>query len=774
MENSKTIKSQTSIQNDGLDLNKLNIIIRNNWLWLALIFILTNAVAYLTIRYTKNIYESESVLKLDVNENATELGIKNIVEDQNINMISGEIEIIKSELFLSRVLDSLSIDVSYVSTGRFLNNELYGVQPFFVTYTIKDPSILNVPIYYDEEGPETFSLHIGKEGKEIAGQYGKKLSLDALELTILKNTQFQKGDEIGYYFLINSNDVLLNHLLSNLTAEPLNYRSNTIRVSFKDNNPFKARAVVSKIDTLYLHYSNEQKNLANHQKIDWLTNELHQIERKMEDYEDYFENFTLQNKSSNVDEDLKLTIGNISRIDSQRFETTRKLAEINRLHDGVSNDQFFISSYQQLRIPESLQRNLEELRKQLMTQEKIKMSYTEKTLVFRENQKDIETLKAKSVNQINELRADLMQRLQDMNQAKTKLENEFATMPDKSTQFSKNQRFYKLYEEFYLTLMQSKSEFEIAQAGSTPDFKILSPATLPVAPISPRKPIIMGIGFVTSIVLVLFFIGFLYLINNKITSLNELERIQNVSVLGVVPSSLYSTSPGLHVIDHPKSMVSEAIRTLRTNLDFFPVNTDKKVIAISSTVSGEGKSFIAMNLGGVIALSKKKVVLLDLDMRKAKNNLAGDDNTKGISTVLIKKNTWQECVKKTQLDNFDFIASGPHPPNPSELLLNGEFIGILDELKKHYDFIILDTPPVGLVTDGIMAMRRADISIYVFRANYSKKDFLHNFLRIVNINKFSNITMLLNALPATGSKSYGYGYYEEPSRSGRLTSLFKK
>jgi tyrosine-protein kinase Etk/Wzc len=321
--------------------------------------------------------------------------------------------------------------------------------------------------------------------------------------------------------------------------------------------------------------------------------------------------------------------------------------------------------------------------------------------------------------------------------------------------------------------MQSKSEFEIAQAGSTPNFKILSPATLPSTPISPKKLVLTGIGFVTSIVVVILFTGLLYLVNNKITNIGELERISDVAVLGVVPDSSYSNDSGFHVVNHPKSMVSEAIRTLRTNLDFFTVNPDKKVVAVSSTVSGEGKSFIALNLGGVIALSRKRVILLDLDMRKAKNNVSSDDNTKGISTILIRKNVWQDCVVKTQLDNFDFIPSGPHPPNPSELLLNGEFTGVLDELKKNYDFIILDTPPVGLVTDGIMAMRRADISIYVFRANYSKKEFLHSFRRIVNINKFTNITMVLNALPTTGQGN-GYGYYEEPSRSGIFTSFFKK
>jgi capsular exopolysaccharide synthesis family protein len=222
-------------------------------------------------------------------------------------------------------------------------------------------------------------------------------------------------------------------------------------------------------------------------------------------------------------------------------------------------------------------------------------------------------------------------------------------------------------------------------------------------------------------------------------------------------------------------MASEAFRTLRTNLDFFNAATSQKTIAISSTVSGEGKSFIAMNLGGVLALSKKKIVLLDLDMRKPKANLPApfNDNSKGMSTILIKKNTWQECVIKTSLEDLDYIASGPHPPNPSELLMNGAFEQVLEDLKKHYDYVIMDTPPVGLVTDGIMAMKRADIAIYIFRANYSKKEFLSNLQRIININKFANITTLLNAIPVSDKKTYGYGYYEEERKSS-IKSFFKK
>ncbi len=222
-------------------------------------------------------------------------------------------------------------------------------------------------------------------------------------------------------------------------------------------------------------------------------------------------------------------------------------------------------------------------------------------------------------------------------------------------------------------------------------------------------------------------------------------------------------------------MVSEAIRTLRTNLDFFATGGSNKVIVISSTISGEGKSFLALNLGGILAISKKKVALLNLDMRKQKAILpfAVNDPSKGISTILIKKNTWEECITKTSLENFDYIHSGPHPPNPSELLLNGEFSLLLEDLKLKYDYIVLDTPPVGLVTDGIMAMKRADLSIYVFRANYSRRDFTAVLKRLININKLSHIAVVLNALPVS-SKSYGYGYYEDQTpRKNRLRKFLK-
>lgn len=761
---------------EGIDLNKLRNIVLNQLLWIVVILLLTNTLAYLVIRYTKDLYESASEIKLDIKQDATELGFSEFLpERQKVNMISGEIEIIQSKSFLSQVIDSLNLQVSYYSIGKFLNTELYTSSPFEVTYSLQQSSYYDTPINITLLGDNQFDLLFGKSDKLIRGTFNDTLTLDGVTLVIKKKPEGEFNPENTYSFVINSRDKLLEYLTDNLVVEPLKFEANTIRISFKDSNPFKARDLVNGIDSIYLAFSHEQKNLANKQKIEWLSTELKNLENQMESYESYFEDFTLKNRTSNLENDLRKTIQQINKIDSQRFEVSRRLTEVNKLMDALAKQEFVAIVSQQDYFPDYINKNIEKLQELYLEMDRMKLSYSEITFAYKRKQNDIHSLHEKAITQLTDLRTGWLQRQRDLTQAKAKLENDFAGMPDKTTQYSKKQRFYKLYEEFYLLLMQNRSQFEIAQAGSTPDFKILSTSNLPEKPISPNKPMIYGIGFVAGIVLNIFFIGILYLTNTKINSLHEIERLSKVPFLGAIPALRGISDDDLYIASHPKSMVSEAIRTLRTNLEFFKTDSSQKVIAISSTVSGEGKSFIAMNLGGVMALSKKKVVLLDLDMRKQKDNshFTVSDNGKGMSTILIRKNSWQECLVKSSYEYFDFIPAGPHPPNPSELLMNGEFSQLLADLKKHYDFILMDTPPVGVVTDGIMAMKHADISIYIFRANYSKKEFINNLQRIVRINKFMNITTVLNALPSTSETAYGYGYYEEEKKSW-ARSIFKK
>ncbi len=754
---------------EGIDLEKFRAVVIGNLWWIILIFISCNVAAYLTTRWTKDIFESESELKLDIKRDASDLGIKNsIIQDPNLDIVSGEIEQIKSRSFFNKIIDSLDLRISYMSEGQVLHDEMYKRSPFQVMITSVSNHLEDTPIYFTPLTEITYQLKQGKEGITIIGNYGAPINFISSELTVTNPGQLTEKDHNDFYFVINSREHLITYLAANINVDPLNFNANTIRISFRDNNAVKARDIVNKIDSLYITYSNEQKNLANKQKINWLNQELSQVEKRMEGFENYFETFTLQNKSSDVGQDMKRTIYQINRYDSQRYTLNKKIIELNTLIETIVSGKRQSSSTQYSFLPDYLNKRLEMLSVMAQDRDRLSLAYNENTLAFKQKEKELTTLKDQVFGQLNQLKENWMRTLVEVVDNKEKLERAFTSMPDKNTKFSKNQRFYNLFTEFYLSMLQSKAQFEIAQAGSTPDFKILSSASLSGTPVSPSKAVVLAIGLAAGLALSFFFIGLVYILNDKVTSVKDIEQMLDVPVLGVVPTSRQSKVSTIHVSDNPKSMVSEAIRSLRTNLDFFTSGGKKKIITISSSVSGEGKSFLAMNLGGVLAMSKKKVALIDLDMRKTKkiNPANGESVHKGLSTILIKKNTWRECVQKTTIENLDFIPSGPHPPNPSELLLNGEFSSLIEEVQQEYDFILMDTPPVGLVTDGIMAMRKSDLSIYVVRANYSKKEFLKNVDRLISVNKLSNVAIVLNALPQS-NKSYGYGYYEDkPEKTG--------
>lgn len=775
------LNNQAQSAEEGIDLNKLRIVITRNLVWIILIFAVINIAAYLFLRYTKDLYESVAEIKLDIKDDATSLGIQSLVsaDVQNADLISGEIEIIRSNLFLSRVLDSLHMEVSYFSRGEVLNHELFRSTPYVVQYDTLHPACYNTVFNLEEiKTNQEFVLSWGEPEKKVIGKFEVPVTLNGCEFIVKKNKEFQEGEDVDFFFIVNSHSVLIKYLAQNLSVDPLNLSAKTIRIGFKDNNPEKAQAIIRMISNLYLSYSYEQKNEANRRKVQWLNNEMLEIERQMDGYEDYFKKFTLDNKTSNLDEDLRRTIEAIHAIDTQRYVYTQQIENVNQLIDNIQSGQFFIAPSMHAALPGYLQTELTALEQVLIENEKLKLAYTDQTQAYRQAQQQVDIRKANVNEALQALKTDWMKTLQGLNRQKKSLEREFVDMPDKSTQFSKNQRFYKLYEGFYLSLLQSRAGFEIALAGNTLDFKILSTASLPNYPISPNRLLITVAALVISLVLSLFFIGALYVLNDKITSQHELEQIAQVPVLGIIPTSRNTSKGGLVVATHPKSMVSEAIRTIRTNLDFFNISSTRKVITISSTISGEGKSFVAMNLGGALALSGKRVVLVDLDLRKVKVNQPGalDDFTKGVSTILIGKDNWQDCVAQTDIGSLHFVPSGVNPPNPSELLLSSNFTSLIQELREQYDFVILDTPPVGLVTDAIQAMRLSDVSLYIFRANYSKRHFLKNLHRITGINHITNITSLLNAVSVTDKTyGYGYGYYEEDKKtSSKLRALFKR
>lgn len=804
--NSTTQAADDNLIND-IDFDKIYHVLKRSFLWLVLILIVTNSIAYFYMRYTQPIYECSSILKLDIKSDASILGVQDAIGSEAIGL-SGEVELLKSRLFLGKVVDAVNMDVSYYHPGRshFLSqivDERYKNSPFVVSHKLKNNAFFNKKIDLEIIDENTFVLSflVGEEKIQIQQDFGKDISNEYFNLLIEKTSSFNPLlEERDYYFTINTREALINFFEENVTVQPENFSAKTIKISLKHHNRHKVRDLVQAIDTLYLDYTKQAKNQTIEQKIDFLDSQLLKTTKKLEQYEDYFENFTIENRTTNLSNDLSTTIGLLNALDSQRFNLRNNLANIQLISSQIeSGNPLSNNSLMVMNLPPFIKESAKAY-SELASERELKLSsYNENTLVVRRIDQRLEVEKARASEQIDQYEQRLINSLEDIKERRELLESRFGELPSMGTAYNKNKRSYSLYEQEYLDIIKSKMEYEIARAGTVTNFIVLSPPSFPDAPIGPKQLLVHGIGLVVGLILCVFFIAIRYLLYNKISSHKELERLIRVPVLGIIPHyNKEKMSISQLVVDkNPKSAISEAIRSIRTNMAFLVADKKKKVISITSTVSGEGKTFISVNLGAVLAFSKSKIVVVDLDMRKPKVHLAFGEKKgeAGVSTVLIDRHSIEDALNKTTLENLSFITAGPTPPNPSELILSDRFEQFINDLKEKFDVVILDTPPVGLVTDGILAMKYADLPIYVVRADYSKKAYLKSINNLALNNKFKNLTAILNSVKSNKNQGYGYGYgngygyghgpgygsesqyYEgeaETNGSSKLSKIFKK
>jgi len=772
------VSDSSSVQDidDSIDFHKLLTISRRSIVFILVFFALGIFIPYLYIRYTKPTYQSSAVIKLNFKNEATNLGlVSNSGIQQDLNDISGEIELIKSKLFLGRVANVLNYNVSVFVYGTYLTDERFKNSPIDIEYTIKNVAYYNYPFDIQLDNDSNFELTYSKNGKifEEKYQFGELISNDDFEFKIKKTEYFNSGMFAKYFFVFNSQDAIINYLEQNIEVNPENFNAKTIKISYQDFNRYKARDFVNSISELYLKYTTETKNIALEQKLDFLKNYIRDTEASIKEYETYFENFTIENKTINLENDLSKIIVKLDQLDSQKYNLQIHIDNISKmLFNLLRDDDLIINPITSSTLPSYILTAIEKYQ-QLKVQKKQKLSaYNENTLTVTRIATELGQNRKDLIELVTLYKSGMEARMLDLENRKMALESNFIELPAMGTEYNKIKQQYSLQEKFLMSLLESKMEMEITKAGTVTDSIILSPASLPVTPIKPQKLLVFGIGIITALLLSILFIGFRYIVNNKITSLRELEKLIDIPVIGTIPfydkEKLDLTR--LVIDKHSKSEISEALRTMRTNMEFIKPAKETKLISITSTISGEGKTFIAVNLGAIISATGQRVCIVDLDMRKPKVHLAfGDESpAKGMSTFLIGKSTLEECILETTVENLFYMGAGPTPPNPSELIMGMKFNQFLAEIKSMFDLIIIDTPPVGLVTDGVLAMKQSDIQLYVIRAEYSNRNFTKTIKDLRKMNQLSQLSIILNGAKSSRygyGYGYGYGYYDDNKKS---------
>ncbi|MEQ9064223.1 MAG: polysaccharide biosynthesis tyrosine autokinase [Vicingaceae bacterium] len=772
-ENFTRYKERITNFSSEFELGLFLYIFRKSIVWILLVLLLSFLASLLYLRYTVPIYQSGLVLQISSSNTAGKvLKVEDIYENEDI---SANIELLRSTYLLNRAIKSLPLEVSYFNQGQFLTYELYTTSPFEVRYSISDSAVLNRPfnlVIYDYEHADLIYKYAGKEevqsfnlSEEVGTEWGKfKIEINDYDYIQKLRGEFSKQE---FIFVINHPESLTKQYSKRLDINLLNKSAKTISISFKDGNPQKSVDMVTALAREYDKYDLEKKKKSSSKILSFINDQLDVVYKRMRSSEKSIKSFKKDNKIPDVEEFSSFYLKDLNELDKQVIDIELELSILEEIERSIARESKEIDVYNLLPIlsgtnfESSITQLINSLHQLLIQREKSQFEVTRDNETVKSLNYQIEIQKKLLINSIYEFRENLTSQKRNIQAKSLEMEAKFYSVPEKELEYAQLNRLFLSDEKFFTLLLEKRTEYSISEAGFVPQNIVLEKAVKPSKPVSPKRNLAMLSFLLGGLSLSLLGLVVRYLIHNDITSLNEITKHTHASIgiLGIIPRYKKDIPLSqLIVNENPKSLIAEAFRTIRSNLQFISNEDGAKIMAITSTISGEGKTFIAINLGGIIAYSGKRVIIVDLDMRRPKIHSGfGVENEKGMSTLLISKDTVENCIHKSKLDNLDFITAGPIPPNPSELIINGKIQDILAELKKSYDVIIIDNPPVGLVTDGISIIQQADYPIYIFRAEYSKKNFIQNVDRLFNEYRLARLSIILNGVDIN-KRSYGYNY----------------
>ncbi len=770
-------KQRLTTFSNEFDIGLFLSILKKNILLIISIVVVATIASSLYLRYTSPVYEAKTIIQLGSSDQAKQiLNVNQFAED---NSLLKEIELMKSKLLIERVVQRLPLEIAYFEKGEFLTDQKYPRSSFSIELlSLKDSTVRDKPIFVHFIDGKKFQLELNEQkiGKpERPGEVSENEYFSYI-LHVVDANHFNRvaQGEVSFYFTINSPSRLANIFSRQMSIKILNNTAKTIEISMRHNNAGIARDFVTNHAEEYIKYDLENREQSATNILRFIDSQLDTVYQNLRDSELKLNQYKQENKIANLDnvsntyfEYFREFEDELLRLELEEGTLDQILMTIDNEGEGVDVYQLIPllsgSSYQN-----SLAEMLQTLRALLTAREEVQFDIKDSSRRIQKMDNSIAIQKRLIVESVLAAREKIRSKQKNLRSKMDEIEAGFSTLPDKELEFARLKRIFTINEKYYTMLLEKKTQYRISQAGFVTENRILERLISSSAPISPQKGLITAGALLVALLIGLGIVVAKYFLHDKITSVKEITKLSNASitVLGMIPKYKRDIPISQLLVDkNPKSMIAEAFRGLRSNLKFLSDGSElneAKVISVTSTLSGEGKTFVTINLAGIIAYSGQRVIVLDLDMRRPRIHLGFDtDNKRGMSTLLSGQSELEESILRSKVPNLDFITAGPVPPNPSELVISRRMTEVLKGLKEMYDVIVLDTPPVGLVTDGIPVIQKADYPIYVFRADMSNKQCINTADRLINEKGLRNLSVVLNAVDLERSKqggSFGYGY----------------
>lgn len=775
--------SQDNLQ----DLKKLIKKLFARWYVVALSLITAVSVAFLINRYTVPVYVIKASLFIseskDVNNSVSELLYGEDYLRASTNLTNHTI-LLKSFSHINNTINTLPyFNVFYYEEGNVLTKELYKSSPIEVRFKSRNSKVSDSDRMFLCSIIDEKTYKLTSQNGEVYNEnylFGKWYSFDSFDLRIIYKNH-SKVKEIK--FKINDINKLTKKYGKNLRINPVDRESSILMLALDGETPIREIDFLNHLVENYISQDLDQKNENAVKTIEFIDDQLSAIRDSLNEIEIRLERFKRENSNVNISSDNEL-FSSLRLLDIELSNLKVKDEYFNYLSEYITEEDFesnvIVPSI--YGVDNSLINQL--VQEFVQLQQEMKLIGNDS-----ENVHPIISIKRKRIQELASNIKELIKNLKSSNFLSIKnvskriviMEESLSKLPELERRYVNIQRMYDLSEGLYVFLMEKKAEAGIVRSSNISDAKLVDAAMVDGPPVKPQPLrnyfVAIFLGFAVPIIFILLFDYF----NDKILYKEDLYQITDIPFLGMVGHD--TNDVNMVVTNRPKSGVAESFRTIRSNIQYLSIDNQKQVFVVTSSVSGEGKTFCSINLAGVFSLSDKKTLLIGADLRKPKMYADFAVNKDlGLTNFLSGAAEIDDIIQKTSVSSLDIVTSGPVPPNPSELLMSDKMANFVNDLRSRYDYIIIDSPPVGLVTDALILMNYSDSGIYIVRQNYTSKILIENAQEMYNSGKIKNISILFNDVKVTKygysygygyGYGYGHGYYEEDNKN-KENSILKR
>jgi len=800
-----------SFDENTIDFKAYFYKIISHWkLFLVSLFLGLFIANYITKRKAKK-YKLDTIITVKDEQNPLFNSSTNILF--NWGGASDEVETIiatlQSRKHNEKVVNNLHFFVDYLKKGKYRLEDIYGENDFVLKIDKTAYQLLNIPIKltFLENGNVKVSVNFDNKDKVTLQNYTtfdkKKLSVNTkkFEKTYHVNDKISsayfnfnirlRGNKslAGETFYIRFNDYYTTvKKFQTVKVKNLKKGTSIISLEYTDTNPNKIEKYLNTSVKILNEDQKEQKIQYAVRTKKYIDTLFHESSKSLKDIENKLGNYKEKNRIYDLSVEGQSIYSQTSILEKEKNDIADRLAYYKNLKKYI-NDKDKLKSIPSPAIisveDPSLAKNVSQLIGLYKAKEILEKSVKSDFPELKRINNDISSTKSIILENINSLENAMRVKLQSIENQLSKAGYKLKKLPKKEQGLIKFKRNYDITVANYEYLKQKQYEAGAAIAANVSNIKILDSAKdTNEDPIYPKPLLNYLIALILALVLPLLYIIIKDLFDHKIHLVEDIKDKYTIPLIGITGKNKFNEN--LIVYKKPKSTISEAFRAIRSNLQFlFQDNTKKsKTIVVTSSVSGEGKTFTAENIASVFAVAGKKTVLIGFDLRKPKIHLDFNrDDSEGLTNYLIGQKSIEDVIIHSEIPNLDIIFSGPVPPNPSELILNKRTKKLMDYLKEHYDYIIIDTPPIGLVADAQEIFKYADAIIYVIRQGYTLKGMPKEIEQKYKNGDVKNISFLLNDFEAKNNYGYGYGYgygnynngyHENEEKTNFFKRFFKK